>query len=211
MARAPSARRPALAPEAPRSDPAKRFLSIDVAKKKPSTSDRGVAPRCEAQWDALDRSRPSPCRVTVLPARRAHRLDLGGLRYRNRGRVRRRSLQLCGEGRAVCLPAMGQGCCLAVPLVSLPPLAVASFGGATMTGQWLRWRSRRARCDDTHQRNAGHPQTRHSGRLVAPRWRVFPSVGGRRALTTKFVTSRPVKSDDRQHPWCAPSRTHIKA
>ena len=65
-----------MAPEAPRWDPARRFLSNAVAKRKPSTSDRGVAPRCEAQWDALDRSRPSPCRVTVLPARRAHRLAL---------------------------------------------------------------------------------------------------------------------------------------
>jgi hypothetical protein len=76
VARALSARRPAVAPEAPRWDPARRFLSNAVAKRKPSTSDRGVAPRCEAQWDALDRSRPSPCRVTVLPARRAHRLAL---------------------------------------------------------------------------------------------------------------------------------------
>src|ERR1700738_583282 len=48
------------------------------------------------------------------------RLLTGGLRYRNRARVRRHSLQLCGEVRAVCLPAMGHACCLAVPLVSLP-------------------------------------------------------------------------------------------
>ena len=32
--------------------------AVPVAKKKPSTSDRGVAPRCEALWDALDCSRP---------------------------------------------------------------------------------------------------------------------------------------------------------
>ena len=35
------------------------------------------------------------------------------------------------------------------PVCHYHPLAVASFGVAIMTGQWLRWRSRRARCDDT--------------------------------------------------------------
>ena len=34
-----------------------QVLKRDIAKNKPSTSDRGVAPRCEAQWDALDCSR----------------------------------------------------------------------------------------------------------------------------------------------------------
>jgi hypothetical protein len=35
------------------------------------------------------------------------------------------------------------------PVCHYHPLAVATFGVAIMTGQWLRWRSRRARCDDT--------------------------------------------------------------
>ena len=41
--------------EAPRLDPARRFLSRAFARKRPSTSDRGLVLRCAAQRDALDR------------------------------------------------------------------------------------------------------------------------------------------------------------
>jgi hypothetical protein len=53
-----AARRPAVAPEAPRLDPATRFLWRVFARKKPLTSDQGLALRSAAQRDELERSRP---------------------------------------------------------------------------------------------------------------------------------------------------------
>jgi len=92
-------------------DAALPFLSGVFARKKPSTSDRGLALRCAAQRCALDRSRPRPSRVTVLPTPRTHTHDLAGLQYRNCAPVHRCSLRLAREGRAVRLPATRQACC----------------------------------------------------------------------------------------------------
>ena len=44
------------------------------------------------------------------------------------------------------------------------PLAVASFGGWILTGQWLRWRSRRAMT--RYRRKCRTPATRHSAIFV---------------------------------------------
>ena len=121
-----------MAPEAPRSDPAKRFLSRAVAKNKPSTSDRGVAPRCEAQWDALDCSRVASDIVTVR--------ECVGIAFSFAEKFEQ-SVFLRWDTRAVSLSCW----------CHCHPLAAASFGGGIMIGQWLRWRVRRVRWQMTRQ------------------------------------------------------------
>ena len=107
--------------------------------------------RREAQWDALDCLRPLLYRVSALPGTRA----IGSLCLASDIVTVRECVGVAFSfAEKVTQSVFLRWDRVAVSLYRwchYGPLAVASFGGGIMIGQWLRWRLRRVRWQMTRQ------------------------------------------------------------